>query len=91
MLILDELEVCMPGVDNIEERLILSELTELLNGFLAALPVPERRVFIRRYWYFESVKDIALFYGFSESKVKMMLKRTRDKLRTALSREGYEI
>ena len=89
--VLDELEGCIPARDDVERTMILSELTEILNDFLGKISVSDRRVFIRRYWYFESIKDIAAFYGFSESKVKMMLKRTRDKLKDKLDKEGYTI
>lgn len=90
-LILDEIDECFTAYDNVENQLMLSELVDILNVFVEELPVSERRVFIRRYWYFESVKDIASFYGYSESKVKMILKRSRDKLRITLGKEGYEI
>ena len=90
-MILDEIDECFTVYDNVENQLMLSELVDILNDFLEELPLSERRVFTRRYWYFESVKDVAAFYGYSESKVKMILKRSRDKLRTTLSKEGYEI
>ncbi|MDO5441213.1 MAG: sigma-70 family RNA polymerase sigma factor [Bacillota bacterium] len=90
-LILDEIDECFTVYDNVENQLMLSELVDILNDFLEELPLSERRVFIRRYWYFETVKDVAAFYGYSESKVKMILKRSRDKLRTTLSKEGYGI
>ncbi|MBQ3860004.1 MAG: RNA polymerase subunit sigma-70, partial [Clostridia bacterium] len=47
------------------------------------------RVFLRRYWYFDSVREIAARYGFGESRVKMMLKRARDRLRRRLEEEDY--
>ena len=48
-------------------------------------------MFIRRYWYFDSVGDIAKRYGFSESKVKSMLHHTRNRLRKYLEKEGVWI
>ena len=48
----------------------------------------EQRVFLCRYWYARSVKEIAKLFGFSESKVKVMLMRTRNKLKTRLDEEG---
>ena len=45
-------------------------------------------VFIRRVWYFDSIAEIAERFGFSESKVKSMLKRTRDRLKAHLIKEG---
>ncbi len=51
----------------------------------------DRSVFLRRYWYFESIGEIAARYRYSESKVKSMLKRTRDKLRVRLLEEDIWI
>ena len=56
------------------------ELTEILNTFLRSLPLRERQVFICHYWYCDSIKDIAHQFGYTKSKVKMMLSRTRKKL-----------
>ena len=63
------------------------ELTEILNAFLRELPIRERQVFICRYWYCDPVKDIARQFGFTQSKVKMMLSRTRTKLIEHLKKE----
>ena len=88
---LDELEACIPSGQTVDESVDLAVLTEILNDFLAALPEEERRVFLRRYWYFDSVGEIAARFGFGESKVKMTLKRTRDKLRARLQKEDVWI
>ena len=74
--------------DHLAQQIELKELSEYLNNFLAALPLPERKVFLGRYWYAASIREIAEKSGFSESKVKSMLLRTRRKLRTALEEEG---
>lgn len=63
-------------------------LADSLNAFLKTLSSTERRVFILHYWYSESIEEIANKYGFGKSKVKMMLKRTRDKLQNHLQKEG---
>lgn len=84
---MDELEDCIPSGRSIDENLALSELTEIINEFLKTLPPDERRVFLRRYWFYDSVSEISSRFGFGESKVKMMLKRTRDKLRDRLKKE----
>ena len=85
---LDELEECIPSGQAIDDALAATELTAIINAFLDTLPLTERRVFLRRYWYFDSIKEISSRYGFGESKVKMMLKRTRDKLLVKLEKEG---
>jgi len=87
-LVLDELTECVPSAQSVEDEIDGRELTALLNRFLAQLDGTERRVFLCRYWYMKPVKEIASQQGFSESKVKSMLLRTRKKLRKALEKEG---
>lgn len=85
---LDELSNIIPdSCDTISQL----ELTEILNAFLRSLPTRERQVFICHYWYCDSIKDIARQFGFTQSKVKMMLSRTRKKLLEHLKREEVYI
>ena len=63
-------------------------LDKTINNFVRELSDKEQRVFLCRYWYARSVKEIAKLFGFSESKVKVMLMRTRNKLKTKLETEG---
>ena len=86
---LDELENCVSGSDSVEGEMERRELAELLNSFLGTLADTERRVFLCRYWYMDSIQTIAKKFGFSQSKVTSMLHRTRGKLRTMLEKEGY--
>ena len=82
-LALEELGWALPDARNAD----LAEMTALkdaLNLFLRQLSDEKRRVFIRRYWYLDSVSQIANQYGISESKVKSMLMRTREQLRNYL-------
>ena len=85
---LDELEGCIPDNRAIDDNLIAEELAKKISDFLRTLPQNERLVFVRRYWYFDSVNDICNRFGYGKSKVKMMLKRTRDKLISYLEQEG---
>lgn len=66
-------------------------LAEILNRFLSELSPENRKIFMRRYWYFSSVKEIAKDYGLTESKVKMSLMRTRSKLKQYLEKEGISL
>lgn len=88
-LALEELEECVSGSGSVEDEVQRKELEQLLDRFLDALPVTERRVFLRRYWYLDSVQSIAWQFGFSRSKTASMLHRTRAKLRALLEKEGY--
>ena len=85
---LDELALAVPENCGLDEGLAL---TEALNRFLAELSPQTRKVFMRRYWYFDSVKEIAQRYGLSEGGVKMQLTRTRHALKKYLEREGVAI
>lgn len=84
----DELEECIGTNDYAKEELEAQELANKINTFLNTLKEDERKVFVCRYFYFESIDDIAVRFMFTQSKVKMMLKRTRDKLKDYLVKEG---
>lgn len=84
----DELEDCIGTNDYAKEELAAEELAKTINTFLSTLKEDERKVFVCRYFYFESIDDIAVRFMFTQSKVKMMLKRTRDKLKDYLVKEG---
>ena len=84
---LDELDGCI-GDESFKESLEEKLLAETIDEFLATLKEADRKVFVCRYWYFDSIEDIAKRFGFTPSKTKMMLKRTRDKLKEYLVKEG---
>lgn len=87
--IYEEIEEQLASASCIEEQISENELTEALNIFLDSIKTIEREVFVRRYWYMQSVAEIAGIYGFSESKVKSLLFRTRKKLYEKLRKEGF--
>lgn len=82
----DELEEMIPDEKSIQME--TGEITQILNTFLEGLSISDRKVFVCRYWYNESIKEISQRFHFSESKVKMSLKRNRDKLKEILIKEG---
>lgn len=88
---LDELHECIPGEDNTANIVDDLTLTEILNHFLASLSEEQRKIFMRRYWYLSSIKEIADEYGVGESKVKMTLMRSRNELKTLLETEGISL
>lgn len=89
-LALEELKDCVSGTQNVDLELQRRELARLINRFLSELPLVERRVFLCRYWYLDSVAVIGERFGFTRSKTASMLHRTRKKLRTLLEKEGYD-
>lgn len=86
-LALDELSECIPSRYSVEDEIELADLVKVIDSFVMSLPPMQRRVFICRYWYLDSVSTIAKQFGFSQSKVKMMLHRQRTKLLAALEKE----
>lgn len=88
-LVLEELEECIASNNSVEKEIEQKEVTQILNRFLESLPDMERRIFLRCYWYLDSIEIIARRCGFSKSKVTSMLYRTRIKLKEQLGKEGY--
>ena len=86
-LALEELEEVVAGSDSPENEAVRKELTAALNRFLAGLTQQERYVFVRRYWYLDSLTDISEKTGFSGSKVASMLYRLRGRLKKQLIEE----
>lgn len=84
---LSEIEAFLPDC-NISFNLEDEELGAVISAFLRNEKDVNRNVFLRRYWFFDSVSDIAKQYSFSENKVKSMLFRTRNRLRDYLIKEG---
>lgn len=87
-LVLSELEDCIPAEESVEKIINDMVLTESLERFLYALPRLKRNIFIRRYWYLSSIKEIAQAYGMSESKTTSMLHRLRLQLKTHLREDN---
>jgi len=86
-----EMEQCIPGPDDMDRHIDAMVFSDAVNKFLATLSGQKRNIFVRRYWYMDSVSSIAQIYGLSESKVKSVLFRTRNQLREYLKKEGYAL
>ena len=85
-----EMELCIP--DKAGDRALEGkELGRILNAFLKTLTPENRIVFLRRYWYVDTVAEIAVRYGISEGAVMTRLSRTRAKLQTYLEKEGISL
>lgn len=90
-LLLSELEECVPAVISVEQGAEDRAVTQCLERFLYAQPEEKRLVFLRRYWYADSLREIARTYGMSQGKVKSMLFRMRKELQEYLAKEGIEL
>ena len=87
----DELDICTPSDINIENEAEIKLLSRHISDFLYTQKEDARNIFVRKYFYCDSVEDIAERFSFSTSKVKSTLMRTREKLRIYLIKEGYHI
>lgn len=85
-----EMELCIPDTER-DRGLAGKELGMILDAFLRTLTPENRVVFMRRYWYVDTIAEIAVRYGISESAVQMRLNRTRAKLCTYLEKEGIRV
>ena len=85
---LEELDGELGEGTDLAQQIELKELAEYLNSFLSELPEEERRVLLARYGYVASIHEISEKSGYSESKIKSMLLRTRRKLKKALEDAG---
>ena len=86
-----EMEECIPSPDDMDCRIDDMVFAEIINKFLSELDAEKRKIFVRRYWYMDSVTEISEKLLLSESKVKTSLFRTRKKLREFLEKEGYAL
>ena len=90
-LVLEELAEVVSGGDTVEREMDYRELLRAIDGFLGKLPAEKRAIFLRRYWYFDSVSAIAVALGRSENQVSVTLHRLRRKLRDELLERGFTL
>ena len=89
--VLEELADCVSGRDDSGQLYEHKELAAAINDFLGTLPAEKRNIFVCRYWYTDSVNEIAARYGMTCGAVSMTLKRLRTKLHSYLVERGYEL
>ena len=85
---LEEIEACIADQKTTEEELEAKELARIIENFLDTLPPRDRVIFLRRYWFSDSYKDIAQFVGLSEKNVSVRLTRIRKKMKQYLRERG---
>ena len=88
---IEELYSCISDTSGFDAHLSEKELGEIIDKFLRSLKESDRNIFICRYWYSEEISVIAKNFGFTESKVKTCLFRTKNKFRKHLNKEGVLI
>ena len=88
-LVLDELAECIADESDVEGQVDAKELGKVINQFVASLTEREQNLFVRRYFFSDSVGQIADRYGMNQNHVNVTLSRVRKRLRSHLSKEGY--
>ena len=89
--VLDEIAQLVSDTDSVERELSRRELVSAIDTFLGGLSPGKRGVFVCRYWYFDSVSDIASRFGMTENHVSVTLSRLRVRLRKYLNERGFEL
>lgn len=90
-LVLEELSECVSGKEDIAQEVERYELLNEINIFLSTLSETKREVFIRRYWYVDSVANIAKCFGKTENNVSVLLSRIRNDLKKYLRERGLSL
>ena len=88
-LVLDELGDLIPSSSDVEGDYTARELTCAIDRFLSALDYDDRYIFVRRYWFADSVRDIAMTMHSRENSISVRLFRLRERLRKKLVEEGF--
>ena len=89
--VLDELSECVSGKENVEQEIEYKELVKTIDSFLDTLSPEKRSIFVCRYWYTDSISEIAKQFNMRENTVSMTLNRIRLKLQKYLIERGYEL
>lgn len=87
----EEMEMCLPSSDDVESRIAEEELGKAISNFLHTISREKRVIFVRRYFYLDSIVEISKRCAVTESKVKSSLFRIRNDLREYLIKEGYAL
>lgn len=90
-LVLEELADCISSKDDVEQAYEYTALVSDINAFLSELSEEKRNIFVCRYWYADSISDIAERYKMSKGAVSMVLNRIRNRLHDYLEKRGYEL
>lgn len=88
---LDELEPYVSGTESVEEQVLQKELVREINDFLGTLPKQKRMLFVRRYWYVDSISDLAEQFHMTKNHVSVVLLRIRKKLFQHLEERGFDL
>lgn len=88
---MEEIEACIASPDTVDAEIEARELARIIESFLDTLTAENRVIFMRRYWFCDSGRDIAKFVGLTEKNVSVRLSRIREKLREYLIERGVSV
>ena len=88
---LDELSECLASTETVEQQVQAAELSRHIERFLDTLDRDGRVLFVRRYWFSDSIGDLAARFGMSRHRVSVRLFRIRENLKAYLGREGVDL
>lgn len=88
---MEEIEACIASPNTVETEFEARELARIIESFLDTLTVENRVIFMRRYWFSDSCKEIAEFVGLTENNITVRLTRIRKKMKKYLTEKGVFI
>ncbi len=88
---IDDFDFRISSPDSVEDEIFASAIREIINKFVSSLSKTKRIIFVRKYWYLDSIEDIAHRMKLSPNNVKVILYRLREKLKIELQKGGFEI
>ena len=89
--LLSELEECLPASDSVDESVERNVLSGIIKDWLSTLPPESRSLFVRRYWYGDSVKELAFESGCSQNTMAQRMFNLRKALKETLEKEGIPV
>jgi len=91
IVVLDEIAELVSDTDSVEQEIDRKELIKAIDEFLDRLPTDKKDIFVSRYWYFDSISDIAGRFRMTENNVSVTLNRLRHKLHNYILERGFEL
>lgn len=88
---LQEIEGCLPSPASVESDLLAKETIQIINKFLRKQDQQTRVLFVRRYWFGDSIEELSTLFGISRHQVSVRLHRIRVKLKKHLVKEGIDL
>ena len=89
--LLEELEQCIPDSSTPEQELEAKELGEIISDWLIQLPEQQKKLFVRRYWFGDSLEQLSREFELPKRLISQRLSRMRGKLKVYLEQQGVSL